>query len=444
MLMQVRHHRQRCSVRLLRNILALVPCGKPQASHFAHVTELLRWLPGRVNFTNLEYYGGRSARTPARWFARPFPFARLAVAALGAVHPRERWELPTMDAGFVAKSGRETWGTGWFWSGMARAACWGLEVTLLAAVDVAEGGTYPLCACQTPGAVRARRQTCGTDTGRETTVETARAAGDAGAKESLGARWVAVDGGYASRTFVEGARVLDLHTVDRLRKDAVLRDTVSISLILTRSHRQRRAYCPECRQQRSVPNTLGYWEPARPPWVKICINEIETVPSCASPTPAPRAVAWPQAAVRRRLQPPRPGAHGPHHPEEGEGLPVSRHPAFQGLAVPDAGGPCPAARGRPGNEGGDAPPRHRPGPGAGTHLPLPWRPLPDRVCLPRHQAAPWASTTARPVRKPNGTFTSTLSSRLSSGPAGGPGSGWSSPSAPFPCAISNATTLRRK
>ena len=217
-------------MRLLRNILALMPCGKPQASHFAHVTELLQWLPGRVNFTNLEHYGGRSARSHARWFARPFPFARLAVAALGAAHPRVPeglGALLAMDASFVTKSGDETWGTGWFWSGMARAARWGLEVTLLAAVDVEEGGAYPLCARQSPGAVRSRRQACGADTGRETAHDAALAllgeAVAAGARETLGARWVAVDGGYASRPFVEGVRALDLHTVGRLRKDAVLR-----------------------------------------------------------------------------------------------------------------------------------------------------------------------------------------------------------------------------
>lgn len=34
---------------------------------------------------------------------------------------------------------------------------------------------------------------------------------------------MASDGGYASRTFVEGVRALDLHAVGRLRKDAVLR-----------------------------------------------------------------------------------------------------------------------------------------------------------------------------------------------------------------------------
>ncbi|MCY4522946.1 MAG: hypothetical protein OXC13_19500, partial [Caldilineaceae bacterium] len=111
-------------MRLLRTILALMPCGKPQAAHFAHLVELLLWLPGRANFTGLEHYGDRSARTHARWFARPFPFARLAVAALGALHPRVPEGLGSalaVDASFVDKSGHETWGTGWFWSGMARA-----------------------------------------------------------------------------------------------------------------------------------------------------------------------------------------------------------------------------------------------------------------------------------------------------------------------------------
>lgn len=45
-------------MRLLRNVLALALCGKPQADYLAH----------------------------ARWFVRPFSFARLAVVALGALY----------------------------------------------------------------------------------------------------------------------------------------------------------------------------------------------------------------------------------------------------------------------------------------------------------------------------------------------------------------------
>ena len=101
--------------------------------------------PQTAYFTHLEYYGGRSVRAHARWFARSFPFARLAVVALGAVHPRSRWDLLVLDASFVPKSGRGTWGTDWFGSGMARAVRWGLEVTLLAAVDLDAGNrnAYP-------------------------------------------------------------------------------------------------------------------------------------------------------------------------------------------------------------------------------------------------------------------------------------------------------------
>ncbi len=214
-------------MRSLHNILALSPCGKPQAAHFAHLVELLLWQPERVNFTNLEHCGGRSARTHARWFARDFPFARLAVAALGALRPRPVGELLVLDASFVPKSGHKTWGLGWFWSGMDRAARRGLEVSLLAAVDAEEGGAYPLCARQSPGAVPSRREACGAATGRETTVDAGlallREALAAEAGESLRVRWVAADGGYSTQTFVEGVRALGLHTVGRLRKDKVLR-----------------------------------------------------------------------------------------------------------------------------------------------------------------------------------------------------------------------------
>ena len=99
-------------MRLLCNILALMPCGKPQAGFLAHVLVLLQWLPGRVNFTNLARYGGRAARTYARGFARSCPWARLAVAGLCAGHPRRCWAALAVDATHVRKSGDRTWGTG--------------------------------------------------------------------------------------------------------------------------------------------------------------------------------------------------------------------------------------------------------------------------------------------------------------------------------------------
>ena len=207
-------------MRLLCNILALMRCGKPQADFMAHVLGLLQWLPGRVNFTSLAYYGGYAARTYARGFARPFPWARLAVAALCAGHPHPRFPALAVDATHVRKSGDRTWGADWFWNGMAKATQWGLEVTLVAAVDPEEGGAFPLCARQSPSRD-------GTEAEPATPVETAlgllREAQAAGAGAYLGVRWVVADGGYRHRAFVEGVQALDLHAVGRLRRDFVLR-----------------------------------------------------------------------------------------------------------------------------------------------------------------------------------------------------------------------------
>lgn len=47
-------------MRLLRNILALVPCGQPQAAHFAHLVVLLQWQPECLNL-----YWPRALRQPA-------------------------------------------------------------------------------------------------------------------------------------------------------------------------------------------------------------------------------------------------------------------------------------------------------------------------------------------------------------------------------------------
>ncbi|MCY4522791.1 MAG: transposase [Caldilineaceae bacterium] len=82
---------------------------------------------------------------------------------------------------------------------MARAVRWGLEVTLLAAVDVEEAVPLPFA----PGSPRE--------------------AVAAGAEDILEACWVATDTDYSSRTFVEGIRELDLHATGRLPKDTVLR-----------------------------------------------------------------------------------------------------------------------------------------------------------------------------------------------------------------------------
>jgi hypothetical protein len=68
-------------MRLLRNILVLAPCGKPQATDIAHVTALLQWLPKRANFTNLDHQAAGRRVPMSAGLHDPCPLCAWPVAA---------------------------------------------------------------------------------------------------------------------------------------------------------------------------------------------------------------------------------------------------------------------------------------------------------------------------------------------------------------------------
>ena len=228
-------------------------------------------------------------------------------------------ELLSLDASFVSKSGRKTWGVGWFWSGMARTVRWGLEASLLAAVDVDEGGAYPLCARQSPTAGRARGKKPDGETAAEVGLALLREAVAAGAGEQPGTRWVAVDGGTAAGPSSRGC---------------------------------------------------GSWTCTRWP----VAPGLRPAPSLHRPPSLPAGSPPP---VRRALRPLRPDAPDAHHPGQGQGRSVPRRTAQQGLVALAAGGPCPVPRGRPPDDPGRASVQQRPETGPGPPLPLLPGPLPD-------------------------------------------------------------------
>ena len=174
-------------MQLLRNILALCPAANRRRTTSPTWWNCRSGLPERVNFTNLEHCGGWSVRTHARWFARDFSFAHLAVAALG-----RRTRSRSGNCGLWTPASCPRAGTGPGAPGLVleqhgprRAAGAGGFPT--------GGGAYPLYARQSPG---------------ETTVDASlallREALNAGAEEILRVRWVAADGSYSTKTFVEG------------------------------------------------------------------------------------------------------------------------------------------------------------------------------------------------------------------------------------------------
>lgn len=123
--------------------------------------------------------------------------------------------LAVMDCSFVAKSGKATFGLDRFWNGCASRVESGLEVSLVALVNVETEVSYALAAQQTvaqgtlPSFSRLDQYLYHLDCARF--------------QMPPSVRYLAVDGADAKATFVAGAIGLKLQGISKLRMDANLR-----------------------------------------------------------------------------------------------------------------------------------------------------------------------------------------------------------------------------
>src|SRR5437016_6436619 len=109
-------------------------------------------LPGHSTFRTLIRYSAYHERTFARWYARDFDFVSLNKAAIIQVIPPEHAQALVIDASFVSKSGKQTYGLDRFWNGSHSRMEKGLEISALAWLDLTDNCADCLSAEQTsPG-----------------------------------------------------------------------------------------------------------------------------------------------------------------------------------------------------------------------------------------------------------------------------------------------------
>lgn len=206
-------------MRLLHSVLTrLQQTTKPQHKFVTHLLGLMLMLPGHATFRNLSRYSPYHERTFARWYARDFDWVSLNKAAITEVVPPAHDQALVMDASFVPKSGKQTYGLDRFWNGSHSRTEKGLEISTLAWLDITGNGAYCLSVEQTPssGATpdpEATRMDVYLD--QLTRVVTA--------QDLSFLRYVVTDGAYSKQKFVGGVRALELHQIGKLRADANLR-----------------------------------------------------------------------------------------------------------------------------------------------------------------------------------------------------------------------------
>ena len=127
---------------------------KPQKKFLSWIFEKWIMLPVRHNFLNLSRYADAqySQKSIRNQFGQKLNFPGLFDASFGGL--REKECIAAFDPSYIRKSGKKTFGKGRFWSGKDQRAKPGLEIGYLALVDVADETAYSIEAVQTPGEIK--------------------------------------------------------------------------------------------------------------------------------------------------------------------------------------------------------------------------------------------------------------------------------------------------
>ena len=206
-------------MRLLQSVLScLKQTKKPQYKFVTHLLGLMLMLPGHATFRNMSRYSPYHERTFSRWYGRDLDWVSLNKGAITEVVPPEHEQALVMDASFVPKSGKHTYGLDRFWNGSHSRAEKGLEISTLAWLDITENCAYGLSVEQTPpSAETADPAATRMDVYLDQLSRVVKA------HDLRFLRYVITDGAYSKQKFVTGVRALELHQIGKLRADAHLR-----------------------------------------------------------------------------------------------------------------------------------------------------------------------------------------------------------------------------
>ncbi len=198
---------------LIYSILVKIKYSKLQKmSLWAETALLFLTINGRINFFQLERYGKSCERRYRDLFAKQFDFLSFNIH-LSQTYGSGNFAL-ALDPSYIPKSGKATPGVGYFWSGCAGRAKWGLEMLGFAAIDLDNHTAFHLEAVQTK---------VDKNTTDKLTDFYAKTLKDRSEELKKVSKYPVADAWFSKRPFVEQVLSLDMHIVSRLRDDADLK-----------------------------------------------------------------------------------------------------------------------------------------------------------------------------------------------------------------------------
>ena len=187
---------------------------KPVAKFVIHIVELWLGMNCRYVFSNMERWGSMTEKSYRNGFKKVFDWFGFNFAFVKQNSDKE--VIAVFDPSYIKKSGKQTYGLGMFWSGVRQKALKGLEIGCLAFVDVAAATALHGVAAQTPSPKQLKA-------GGKTLVNHYV---DVIEKyiESIKSvtRYLAVDGYFMKKEFINPLLKQGLHIITKARSDANL------------------------------------------------------------------------------------------------------------------------------------------------------------------------------------------------------------------------------
>lgn len=174
-------------------------------------------IPSRINFLQLGRFSRYGEQRFRRQFEKGFDFFSFNKALSGTYLGSRSRTAIAIDPSFVPKSGKQTPGIGYFWSGCASKALRGLEILGISVIDADSRLSFHLEAVQSPPSNTLQ------DNDLSLSDWYAAVLKKLIDKISSITHYVVADAFFSKKSFTEKVTGMGLHLVSRLRDDADLR-----------------------------------------------------------------------------------------------------------------------------------------------------------------------------------------------------------------------------
>jgi hypothetical protein len=191
--------------------------NKPQIKFLSVLFQTILVCPAKINFSTLGRNSVLNERTFRRQFQKEFDFARLNQEIIK--QSACQIKAFAMDASFIKKSGKETFGLDKFWNGCGGRAEKGLEASIISLICDKQNASFALTVDQTEPNLAEKEAD-----GKLTRIDFYAAQVEKVAPQILAHTRVGLfDGYYAKEKFVRKIDKLGFTMISRLRADANLK-----------------------------------------------------------------------------------------------------------------------------------------------------------------------------------------------------------------------------